>query len=122
MARLTKLRSKRSFDRFIDQEKCVVIVHHYLCLGCQTYRKDITESLDLFNGVGVASMHMTTNRIIDKESLNGDVEEENLFLGERYGAGDDFPATLFFSNGKMKRRVDGPLTPQELLNLIDETF
>jgi hypothetical protein len=120
--KLKTLRSEKGFDSFISQKNSVVIVHHFLCHGCQVYLEDIKNQLKLFTDIPLARIHLTLNWVIDKAGLYGDVEEENKFLANRFGVGDYFPATLFFKDGKLIKRVNGPQTGQQLRDIIDKTF
>ncbi len=122
LQRLTTIKSERGFDRFLTNEKCVVIVHHFLCHGCQVYLGDIKENLDIFGDIPLARVHMTLNWVIDEAGLYGDVEEENIFLRDRYGVGNLFPTTLFFQKRKLIKRVDGSLSASQLKDMAQKTF
>lgn len=120
--KLKTLRSERGFDKFISQKYSVVIVHHFLCHGCQVYLEDLKEHLEMFTDIPLARIHLTLNWVIDKAGLYGDVEEENKFLADRFGVGDYFPATLFFKEGKLIKRINGAQTGQSLREIINKTF
>jgi hypothetical protein len=122
MLKLATLRSEKGFDRFISQGDSVIIVHHFLCHGCQVYLEDVKSHLEDFTHVNLARIHMTLNWVIDEAGLYGDVEEENIFLKKRFSVGNLFPTTLFFKNGNLIRREDGVIAPNQLKNLIDDTF
>jgi thiol-disulfide isomerase/thioredoxin len=118
----TTLKSEKKFDSFIKSGNSAVIVYHFLCHGCQAYLEELKDRVDEFSDVGLARIHMTLNWVIKEAELYGDVEEENIFLRDRYDVGNLFPTTLFFNNGKLVRKVDGVLTPAQLRCVIDETF
>ena len=122
MLKLTTLRSEKGFDNFISSDASVVIVHHFLCHGCQVYLEGIKSRLEDFTDIKLARIHMILNWVIDEAGLYGDVEEENIFLKERFSVGNLFPTTLFFKNGKLIRNVDGVLAVNQLRTIIDETF
>lgn len=122
MPKLTTLRSEKGFDDFISKGDSVIIVHHFLCHGCQVYLEDVKSHLEDFTHIRLARIHMTLNWVIDEAGLYGDVEEENIFLKKRFSVGNLFPTTLFFNDGKMIKRVDGVLSTHELRSIIDETF
>jgi hypothetical protein len=120
--KLTTIKSERGFDRFLKNENCVVVVHHFLCHGCQVYLEDLKKNLGLFNNISLARVHMTLNWVIDEAGLYGDVEEENMFLKDRYGVGNLFPTTLFFQKGELIKRVDGSMSAGQLRDTMDRTF
>jgi protein-disulfide isomerase len=122
LARLKTLRSEKSFDKYIDQDQSVVIVYNYLCPACEQYLEEMKPRMEEFNDFPIARIHMNLKWVIQKAEMVGDVSEENTFLLERYGLGDLFPATIFFKNGKLIRRVDGAKSPEQLKELIKKTF
>ena len=122
LVKVKTLRSEKSFDKFIDQEHAVVIVYNYLCPACEQYLGEMKVYEGDISDVPIARIHMNLQWVIEKAEMIGDVEEENTFLVGRYGMGDLFPATLFFSNRELKKRVDGALHPEQLKDLIISTY
>jgi hypothetical protein len=120
--KLTTIKSERGFDRFLSNENCVIIVHHFLCHGCQVYLENLKNNLEILSAIPIARIHMTLTWVIDEAGLYGDVEEENIFLRDRFGVGNLFPTTLFFQKGKLIKRVDGSMTADQLKDMAVKTF
>jgi len=122
MAKIKTLRSEKSFDRFIDQDKCAVIVYHFLCPACISYHDEVKTRVGEMGGIPMSRIHLNLEWVIREAGMVGDVAEENTFLVDRYGLGDQFPVTLLFENGQVIKRVNGALTAVQLKGLFDVTF
>lgn len=122
MAKIKTLRSERSFDRFIAQDRCAVVVYHFLCPACITYHDEVKINIGKLGEIPVGRIHLNMNWVIREAGMTGDVEEENTFLVDRYGVGDQFPVTLLFENGKPVKRVNGALTAVQLKEIFSVTF
>ena len=122
MKRMKTLRSERSFNKFIDQKNCIVIVYHFLCPACETYLGDMKHGLDLMGELPIGRIHVNLDWVIKEAGMIGDVEEENTFMVDRFQVGNLFPSTLFFKNGNLIRRVDGALAPKQLKAISVKVF
>lgn len=122
MTKLKTLRSSKSFDKFIVQERCVVISYNYLCPACERYLDELKEIQENFFYVPVGRIHQVLNWVIKEAGMIGEVEEENIFLMERYGVGNSFPDTLFFSNGNLISSIKGYMAPDDLQEQIKQVF
>ena len=122
MAKIKTLRAERSFDRFIDQDRCAVIVYHFLCLACVIYHDEVKTRIGELGEIPLGRIHLNLEWVIREAGMVGDVEEENTFLVKRYKVGNLFPVTLFFENGKVVKRVDGAWTTDQLKALFRDTF
>ena len=122
LARLTTLRSEKSFDKFIEQNHSVVIVYNYLCPACERYLEDLKPRMNKFDHIPIGRIHINFDWIIKQAKMIGDVEPENTFLVHRYGLGDMVPSTILFKKGELIERVDGALRSEALKELINKTF
>jgi hypothetical protein len=58
--------------------------------------------------------------MIKKAKMIGDVQEENMFLTERYRVGNLVPTTLIFSKGELIKQMDGSMDQVTLKKIIDD--
>ncbi len=122
MGRLKTLRSEKGFDEFIALDSAVVVVHHYTCPSCDIYQTRFRHLLDAHPELPLARIHMTLDWVIEKAGLTGDVQEENVFLRDRYGIGEEFPMTLFFSNGQLLKAEKGIISQMRFFGFLESLY
>jgi len=116
-----KLRNRAAFESFVAQNRfCIIVAYHYLCPDCDKYIKlfkNLSAEYRNEEALMFGKIHIQLSWMIKKAKLEGDVEEENVFLRD-YGVGKAVPATLFFDNGNLVWKIEGLLSPPIFRGLV----